>query len=161
MGLSPLSTSEGLKKSSMRTLKPNNRGKGTKRCNHQYGCRQKPIEDGITAEFYKTLINELLEPMTILLNNIWLKEKQPQSHKNALIKLLFKKDDHRKLKNWRPISLLNIDYKVYKVLTARLRKVMGTITPVEQKCGVQGRRMTDVIRNINEIRNHNMNGYQC
>ena len=119
-----------------------------------------PGEDGITAEFYKAFIKELLEPMTMLFNNIWLKEKQPQSHKNAIIKLLFKKNDHRKLKNWRPISLLNIDYKVYtKVLTARLREIMSTITPMEQKCGVEGRRMTDVIRNINEVRNHNTDGY--
>ena len=99
-----------------------------------------PGADGITVEFYTAFINNLLEPMTMLYNNLWLKEKQRKSHKNAIIKLLFKKDDHRKLKNWRPISLLNIDYKIYtKILTARLKEIMGKITPEEQKCGVEGR----------------------
>ena len=36
---------------------------------------------------------------------------------------------------------------------------MDKITPPEQKGGVEGRRMTDVIRNINETRNHNKDGY--
>ena len=36
---------------------------------------------------------------------------------------------------------------------------MDKITLPEQKGGVEGRRMTDVIRNINEIRNHNKDGY--
>ena len=36
---------------------------------------------------------------------------------------------------------------------------MPSITPLEQKGGVEGRQMTDVIRNIDLIRDHNDDGY--
>ena len=72
-----------------------------------------PYEDGLTGEFYKSFKDIIEKPLTEVINNIWIQGKQPPSHKNALIKLLYKKEDHSKLKNWRPISLLNIEYKIY------------------------------------------------
>ena len=66
-----------------------------------------PGDDGLPSEFYKAFVDELIEILVELLNNIRLSEILPSSQKNAIIKLLFKKGDHRLLKNWRPISLLN------------------------------------------------------
>ena len=43
------------------------------------------------------------------------------------------------LKNWRPISLLNIDYKIAtKALSNHLRKVLPLILSEDQTCGVSG-----------------------
>jgi hypothetical protein len=39
-------------------------------------------------------------------------ELMPESMRQALILLLFKKEDPELLKNWHPISLLNTDYKI-------------------------------------------------
>ena len=84
----------------------------------------------------------------------------PDSQQNATVKLLFKKGDHRSLKNWRPISLLNTDYKILsKILTNRISNVLDKIVPMEQKCGIKGRKMTDVIRNLASYRDHSMNGF--
>ena len=84
----------------------------------------------------------------------------PDSHKNAAVKLLFKKGDHRSLKNWRPISLLNTDYKILsKILTNRISNVLDKIVPIEQKCGIKGCKMTDVIRNLASYRDHSLNGF--
>ena len=72
-----------------------------------------------------------------LYNNILLSKEQPQSQKNALVKLLFKKGDHRELKNWRPVSLLNTDYRILsKILTNRISTVLPMIVPEEQKCDI-------------------------
>ena len=47
------------------------------------------------------------------------------SQRQAIIKLIEMKDkDKRFIKNWRPVSLLNIDYKIIsKVFSARFKKV--------------------------------------
>ena len=70
-----------------------------------------PGEDGIPKEFYDKYY-QLLERHLEYLYNILLSKEQPKSLKNALVKPLFKKGDHRELKNWRPVSLLNTDDKI-------------------------------------------------
>lgn len=38
------------------------------------------------------------------------------SMKSSVTRIVHKKDDKRCLKNWRPISLLNVDYKMFENL---------------------------------------------
>ena len=60
-----------------------------------------------------------------------------QSMKASLTRLVFKRDDRRCLKNWRPISLLNSDYKIgSKALSLRLSKVLGSFINTDQTCSV-------------------------
>ena len=111
-----------------------------------------PGDDGLTKEFYAHFYLELKDDLTEVLNTIILRQELPKSQRNALIRLLYKKNDHRMLKNWRPVSLLNVDYKILsKIMTNRLSEVMKKLVPLEQKCGVKGRQMTDIIRNIDLI----------
>lgn len=52
------------------------------------------------------------------------------------------------LKNWRPITLLNTDYKILTaILAARLKPILPNIVNATQKCGIKGRCITDVLRN--------------
>ena len=60
-----------------------------------------------------------------------------QSMKASLTRLVFKRDDRRCLENWRPISLLNSDYKIgSKALSLRLSKVLGSFINTDQTCSV-------------------------
>ena len=94
--------------------------------------KKSPGEDGLPREFYHKYFHLLKEEMLELFNNIKLDKQQPESQKNALIKLLYKKGDHRNLKNWRPVSLLNVDYKILtKILTNRLSNFLHKIVPEE------------------------------
>ena len=62
----------------------------------------------------------------------------------------YKKDDKRLAKNWRPISLLNTDYKIAsKAITERLKSVMSSIVHQDQTCGVVGR---TIFSNLSLIR---------
>ena len=56
------------------------------------------------------------------------------------------------LKNWRPISLLNVDYKIAtKALALRLRKVLPSIVSDVQTGYVKGRFIRENIRMISDI----------
>ena len=60
--------------------------------------------------------------------------------KGSVTRLIHKKrGDIKNLKNWRPMSLLNFDYKIIsKVLTSRLAKVLEFIVNPDQTCSVPG-----------------------
>lgn len=54
------------------------------------------------------------------------------------------KDDKTYLKNWRPITLLNVDCKLFsKLLANRMSVVLGEVIHPDQTCGIPGRKITD------------------
>lgn len=62
------------------------------------------------------------------------------SMRERVTHLIFKRDDPKSLKNWRPISLLNVDFKICsKALASRLSKVLPSIIHADQTCSVPGR----------------------
>ena len=64
--------------------------------------------------------------------------------------LWFSKRAKRDLRNWRPISLLCVDYKIgTKALVARLQKVLSSVLHEDQTCGVPGR---SILSNLNLVR---------
>ena len=64
----------------------------------------------------------------------------PPSQRTAFITLIFKKGDRAKHKNWRPISLLNADYKICTgALAGCLLKILHHVFAPDQTCGVRGR----------------------
>ena len=69
------------------------------------------------------------------------------SQKRGIISLIPKKDKDKKyLKNWRPISLLNNDYKIVtKALALRLEKLLPTIISPNQTGYVKGRYIGDIV----------------
>ena len=59
------------------------------------------------------LWNELKEPFANFLNQTKISKRLITSPGQAITKLIDKKDKEKRLiKSWRPISLLNVDYKI-------------------------------------------------
>ena len=94
-----------------------------------------PGNDELTEEFYITFWNEIKKPFLAAIHASFLKQELLTSQRQAVIKLTEKKDsDKRLIKNWRPISLLNIDLKlvITKALATRLKKVFSSLIPPNQ-----------------------------
>ena len=88
-----------------------------------------PSSDGLTVEFYKMFLPHLSDILFKLYKEIETKESLSHSMKMGVITLLYKKKgDKRCLKNYRPISLLNVDYKIIaRVMANRLKFVLPNI----------------------------------
>ena len=100
-----------------------------------------PGLDGLTVEFYLHFWDVLAPLLLLVANECFLRGSLPDSMKGSVTRLIFKKRGDRKcLKNWRPISLLNVDYKIFsKVITSRLSKVLSFVIHPDQTCSIPGR----------------------
>ena len=114
-----------------------------------------PGEDGIPVEFYKTFWNIIGDDFTEVVNSCFDMENLTESQRMGLISCLFKKGDRLNLQNWRPISLLNADYKlISKVMANRLCKVLQFVISDDQTCSVPGRTILfncHILRDIVEL----------
>ena len=95
-----------------------------------------PVSDGLTKEFYETFWEELKQPFMNLLNQIKVSKKLVTFQRQSVIKLLEKKGkDKRLISIWRPISLLNVDYKIIpKLFASTLKKVLLNHISSQQRC---------------------------
>ena len=124
-----------------------------------------PGIDGLTVEMYKMFWNELaafyLEAIQYGIEN----KKLHVSALRGLIMLLPKKGkDSLLLKNWRPLTMLNIDYKIYaKVLASRIKEVLSTIISDDQVGFMKNRQISTTIRKtmdiIHELKSQHRAGY--
>ncbi|KAJ1166933.1 hypothetical protein NDU88_007327 [Pleurodeles waltl] len=75
-----------------------------------------------------------------------LEEEEPETSQ-----ILTSPGERCELKNWRPISLLNVDYKILsKTMVNRVKDAMGEIVHLDQTCGVAGRRVADSLALIRD-----------
>ena len=90
-----------------------------------------PGPDGIILEFYKIFWNILGAEFTVMINESVREGRLPPGVTQGMIVLLHKGGDRQALTNWRPITLLNLGYKIYaKALQLRLQPVlMEVISP--------------------------------
>ena len=107
----------------------------------------------LTKEFYVCFFNEICCPLIDPLNYSFEVGQLSTSQRQALITIIEKKDkDKRYIKNWRPISLINVNAKIAsKALAARVKKVLASIIKSDQTAYVEGRYIGESIRLISDI----------
>ncbi len=112
-----------------------------------------PGTDGFTADFYKFFWKDIKDYIydsfvSSLKNGILSIEQR-----RAILTLLPKGDkDIRYLKNWRPLSLLNTDYKILtKTLALRLQKVLPSLIHPNQTGCVKNRYIGENLRILYDI----------
>ena len=112
-----------------------------------------PGTDGLTAEFYQYFWDNIkslvYDSITYAMKNKLLSCEQ----RRGVLRLIPKKGkDLTDVKNWRPISLLNTDYKIIAhVLANRLQKVLPDVISKDQSGYLKGRNISTNIRSIFDI----------
>lgn len=122
-----------------------------------------PGSDGIPIEFYEIFWEDLKCLLIESLNAAYQNEKLSPSQRRGVLTLLYKKGEKALLKNWRPISLLNTDYKILThILANRLKKVINKLINTDQTGYLKGRSIGYNIRLINDVidyfENNNIEG---
>ena len=112
-----------------------------------------PGSDGLPAEFYKIFwvdIRDILLKYYIFCHDTGM---LGTTAREGIISLLPKGNkDPTLLKNWRPLTLLNLDYKILgKVLANRLKITLDTIIGPQQTGFMAGRQISDNIRKAIDV----------
>ena len=99
------------------------------------GDGKSPGMDGFTVEFYKFFWKDLSHYLVRSINSSYSIGEMSVTQRSALITTLPKPNKIKfYLKNWRPISLLGVDYKIASTAIAnRIKKVLPTIISHTQK----------------------------
>ncbi|CAB1348845.1 unnamed protein product, partial [Coregonus sp. 'balchen'] len=99
-----------------------------------------PGMDGLLAEFYLTFWGKLGPVVLEVLKAILETGVPGGSMALGVLSLLYKKGDTTDLGNWRPLTMLCVDYKLLaKVLADRLRTALPYVIHEDQTCGIEGR----------------------
>ena len=124
-----------------------------KKALNEMGIGKSPGSDGLTSEFYKRFWDVVGEDVVKSINNAFDKGELSICQKRGIITLLPKKDKPTDvLNNLRPVTLLNVDYKIAtKVIANRLAKVLPDIISPNQTGYVKNRYIGENVRLISDV----------
>ena len=122
-----------------------------------------PGIDGLTVEFFQHFWWDFVEIFEKLINEIFQRNELCDSMKVGVLSLIPKKGDLTTLDNWRPISLLNIDYKIVsKALAKRITNVIHNLISDDQTCGIPGKDISENVVSmsllIDYVKKNDING---
>ena len=112
-----------------------------------------PGSDGLSVEFYLHFWHLLGDEMVQSFNYAHEVEQLNITQRQGIIKVIPKKRKNRLyLEHWRPLMLLNVDYKIAtKSIAHRIAKVLPKLINDDQTGYVKGRYIGQNIRLINDI----------
>ena len=117
------------------------------------GTEKTPGTDSLPAEFYKVFWKDISAILIRALNYAYETGQLSVTQRRGIIKLIPKKDaEPFFIKNWRPLTLLNCDYKIAaKSIANRLKPSLPNLINYDQTGFIKGRFIGENIRLIDSI----------
>jgi len=115
-----------------------------------------PSADGYISEWYKTFRKTLIPLLHKTFNWILKGGAIPDSWREAIISVIAKEGkDKTNCSNYRPISVLNIDYRLFTaILARRFENILPDIISLDQTGFIKNRQTQDNIRRTLHIMQH-------
>jgi len=117
-----------------------------------------PGPDRFSLEFYLTFYQDIKHLLLDALNFAYSQTDHDPTQYRGIITLYFKNGKPADIKNYRPISLLNVDYKILnKILNERLKNFLNhLISPLQHaQPGKSTHTVSITLRDIYDMAQHN------
>lgn len=112
--------------------------------------RKSPGEDGLPKEFYLKTWNVIKREFTLVINEA-IRGDLHKSFMDGVIVLVRKKGGDGSIKAFRPITLLNFDYKTFsRILKTRIEPLLPTVLSLHQKCSNKPRNIFEATVSIHD-----------
>lgn len=108
-----------------------------------------PGSDGLPIEIYKVLWPLLGKAFTRMYNDVLIKGFPEEEQCTGIVNLLQKINNPKYVKDFRAVTLLNTDYKIFSgCMASRLKPVMDKIIDPVQTCSVPGKKISDTLNEV-------------
>ncbi|KAL3679799.1 hypothetical protein R1sor_022755 [Riccia sorocarpa] len=105
-----------------------------------------PGSDGLTAEVLRASWTWTKNAYNALIREIWKGRRLGKNDVMGIVKLLPKSEERQFLRNWRPITLMSMTYKIVsKLLAERLKRILPSLIDSEQTGFIEKRSIVDNI----------------
>lgn len=115
-----------------------------------------PGTDGYPSEWYKIFRPQVIPILLNCFNHILRIGEAPRSWREAVISVIPKEGkDKKECSSYRPISVLNVDYKLFaSILSKRLEVIIPELVDLDQTGFIQNRQTQDNIRRALQVMTH-------
>ena len=116
--------------------------------------------NSFTANFYSSFPS-LIPLLSQTFNNSFLRKQLTSTPSLALVKLIPKTPNPKTVNDWRPIALLNTNYKILSsVISFRLKPLLNSIISPEQQRGLPNKKIFNNHLNILSAIHHTNDFFQ-
>jgi len=114
-----------------------------------------PGQDGICLEFFRTAWDVIKHDLSHIMNHMNIEGRTSARQLQGLIVCLPKITHPKNVEDYRPLTLLNTDYKILaRIIANRIRPCLAAIIHPNQHCGVQGNSAFKAVATVREAVAH-------